>query len=135
MALSIAHVCIKTADLVKTETFFIEGLGMTKVFDFKKGNRRVGCYLKMSRRHYIEIFEAPEENGRSPIAHLCLETDDIDAMIQRLNRFGVKTTEKKMGCDSTYQTWFKDPNGIDIEVHQYTDKSAQLLGGDVEIDW
>ena len=135
MSLSIAHVCIKTDNLQKTETFYIQGLGMTKVFDFTKARRNVGCYLKISEGNFLEIFEEAVEKGTSPMAHLCLETDDIDAMIARLSTIGVKTTAKKLGCDSTYQIWFKDPNGIDIELHQYTDASSQLTGQDVEIDW
>jgi hypothetical protein len=29
----------------------------------------------------------------------------------------------------------KDPNGLDLEFQQYTPKSAQLTGRDVEVDW
>ena len=136
MSLSIAHICIKTPALEKTEQFYTAALGLLKVFDFTKEGKRVGCYLKVTEGQYLEVFEEPVPQSRpSFMAHLCLETDDIDDMIKQLNDFGVETTPKKKGCDHTYQTWFKDPNGIDIELHQYTDKSTQRTGQDVEIDW
>ena len=136
MSLSIAHICIKTESLEKTERFYTKALGCAKVFDFTKEGRQVGCYLKVTDRQFIEMFdEKVPQKEPSHMAHLCLETDDIDAMIKQLNHAGVETTPKKKGCDHTYQTWFKDPNGIDIELHQYTEKSTQHTGQDVEIDW
>ena len=136
MTLSIAHLCIKTTDLKETERFYTEALGLTKVFNFTKEGRPVGCYLRISDGNFIEVFEEETaESGSSLIAHLCLETDDIDGMIDRLKEAGVSTTPKKKGCDNTYQTWFQDPNGIDIELHQYTETSTQITGRDVEIDW
>ena len=136
MSLSIAHICIKTAALGETERFYTEALGLTKVFDFTKAGKQVGCYLKVAEGQFIEVFEEPvSKRAPSHMAHLCLETDDIDAVTKRLNDLGWKTSPKKMGCDHTYQTWFKDPNGIDIELHQYTENSTQHTGKDVEIDW
>ena len=136
MPLSIAHVCINTKNLDTTASFFVNALGMTRLFNFTKNGAIKGCYLRMSGGGFIEIFENDDgPDGRSPLAHLCLETDDIDGMKARLEANGVATTEKKKGCDDTYQVWFKDPNGIDIELHQYTATSAQLHPRDLEMDW
>jgi hypothetical protein len=35
-----------------------------------------------------------------------------------------------MGHDQSWQAWLADPNGITIELHEYTDKSSQVLGSD-----
>ncbi len=43
--------------------------------------------------------------------------------------------EIKMGCDHSLQFWVVDPNGVDVEFYQYTDKSAQLTRTDIEVDW
>jgi catechol 2,3-dioxygenase-like lactoylglutathione lyase family enzyme len=135
MTISIAHICIRTRDLAKTEAFYTEALGLSKVFDFTKNKRKVGFYLKVSDRSYIEAFDEDFTPAKSAIAHFCLETDDIDAAKKRLKDFGVSSTEKKLGCDNTWQIWFQDPNGIDIEFHQYTKDSSQMTGKSVEIDW
>ncbi len=139
MKVSIAHICINTDNLSKTEDFYCRVLGLIKVFDFTKNGKKVGCYLKVSEKSYLEIFETNSSQKTyeqsCPIAHFCLETDDIDEAKKRLNDCGISSSEKKLGCDNTYQIWFKDPNGINIEFHQYTDSSTQLTGENVEIDW
>ena len=43
--------------------------------------------------------------------------------------------ELKMGADHTPQFWMKDPNGMDLEFQQYTERSSQFTGRDVEVDW
>ena len=32
-----------------------------------------------------------------------------------------------------FQFWVQEPNGLDIEIQQYTDRSAQFTGNDVEV--
>ncbi|TIP51868.1 MAG: VOC family protein, partial [Mesorhizobium sp.] len=44
-------------------------------------------------------------------------------------------TPKKLACDDTYQAWITDPNGVRIELFEYTAKSAQFAGGDRVADW
>jgi glyoxylase I family protein len=48
---------------------------------------------------------------------------------------GVEVTEPRMACDNTTQAWVDDPNGVKIELFQYSDQSAQFVGGDREADW
>lgn len=136
MTLSIAHICILTNDLRATESFYTRALGMTKVFNFHKEGKLYGYYLEMSPKNYLEVFEDDGVTHRSSaFLHLCLETDNIEDAKKRINDAGVETTNIEKGCDNTLQIWFKDPNGIDIELHQYTDKSSQLTGLDCEVDW
>jgi catechol 2,3-dioxygenase-like lactoylglutathione lyase family enzyme len=123
-------------DLKASTAFFIDTLGLRKVFDFTRNGEIKGCYLEISEGNFIEIFEVDHVNTQpSALSHLCLQTDDIDGMKARLNAHGIATTEKKKGCDDTYQIWFKDPNGIDIELHEYTASSAQFNPRDLEMDW
>ncbi len=135
MKLAYAHICIKTEDLDKTEEFYTQVLGLEKVFNFTKGRKRLGFYLRISDMQFIEVCEANNiSHTPASISHLCLETDKIDDIKERLNSCDIDTTDKKLGCDNSYQIWFKDPNGIDIELHEYTDKSSQITGKDVEVD-
>jgi len=136
MKLSIAHVCILTKDLIATRRFYLDALGMEVAFEFYKDGDLYGYYLKMSDRNYIEVFKDTEiSHGPSRFLHLCLETDDIEAARERMIGAGVTCTEIKKGCDDTFQFWFKDPNGIDVELHQYTATSSQLTGRNCEVDW
>jgi catechol 2,3-dioxygenase-like lactoylglutathione lyase family enzyme len=132
----LAHVCINTKDLEASRKFYCEGLGLKKRFDFTKNGKVVGFYLKAGKGSYIEFFlDTKDYPGQSPLRHFCLETDDIEKARKRLLDNGIEATEIKLGCDATWQFWFKDPNGIDVEFHQYTRKSAQKTRKSVEIDW
>lgn len=64
-----------------------------------------------------------------------MEVEDIDAVAERLREMGVEAPEKKIGSDSSWQIWCKDPSGIDMEFHQYTEKSSQVTGEDCIVTW
>ncbi len=51
--------------------------------------------------------------------------DDIEATVKELRGRGVAVGEIKLGSDESYQAWFKDPDGNQFELHQYTPKSWQ----------
>ena len=129
MIKQLAHVCIVTLDLAATERFYCDVLGLSKGFDFERAGRIFGFYLKAGENTFIEVFEGDPAGAATGIRHLCLETDDLDDVTQRLTSAGVSSTNKVCAGDHSWQIWCKDPNGIDIEFHQYTDKSMQLVGG------
>lgn len=132
----IAHVCIIARDLEETERFYCGALGMKAGFDFRRGDERVGFYLEAGGGTYIEIFrgDCGPDAGASPLRHLCLEVDDLDAVKRSLEAHGVSATDKSLPCDHTWQIWCKDPNGVDIEFHQYTPESLQKTGGVAQVD-
>ncbi|MFW5774709.1 MAG: VOC family protein, partial [Chitinivibrionales bacterium] len=117
----IAHVCLNVQNLAHSINYY-STLGFSPVFRFTRDGALFGAYLKIAEGTYIEMFEnkdlqKPQNTG---IAHFCLETEDIDAVIEELRTKGVDFTEKKIGCDNTYQIWLTDPDGNQFEVHQYT---------------
>ncbi len=133
---ALAHICIMTGNLEACEQFYCGILGFKKRFNFTRNGEIKGFYLEISRHNFIEFFEDKTMYAqKSAIAHFCLETGNILEMKKRLGQHSIDTTEIKLGCDSSYQFWFKDPNGIDVEFHQYTAKSSQRTGKDAEMDW
>jgi len=135
----IAHVCLYVSDLERSMEYYAR-LGFKRRFLFNKSGKLYGAYLEFGESNFIELFEDPtavrtagNNNGR--LAHFCLETGSIEAVMKSLTAAGVEFTPKKFGCDATYQIWLKDPDGNDFEIHQYTPKSSQLIGGDIEADW
>jgi len=135
MELKFAHICLGTKDLEQTEHFYTEILGMEKVFEFFRDGARIGFYLRIADNEFIEVFEDKNaQSAQSIMLHLCLETNSIDQAQEALRRHGVATTEKIMGADNSYQIWFKDPNGLDIELHEYTKDSSQFTGADVKVN-
>lgn len=129
MILGIAHLCIRVADLEQTARFYCDGLGLKKAFDFIRDGKVVGFYLHVGNGNYLEIFlREPVEAGPSPIDHLCLETDSIDEVNARLSAAGYAVGEKKMGADHAWQAWLTDPDGVRIELHEYTADCCQKTG-------
>jgi lactoylglutathione lyase/glyoxylase I family protein len=131
----LAHVCIYVKDIERSIEFYSK-LGMEQRFVFYREGKLYGAYLEFGHGNFIELFEdAAGDFNRGRIAHFCIETPNIEVAMQMLAAAGVKYTPKKLGCDSTYQIWLKDPDGNDFEIHQYTAKSSQIVGGVVEVDW
>ena len=134
---SLAHVCIKTTNLDTTTDFYCGALGMKKMFNFTRSGKIIGLYLKAANVTFVEVFLADEVEkiGKQTLNHFCLETDDIEALRKSLVERGYSPQEVKMGADNSYQFWMKDPNGMDMEFHQYTPRSSQATGQDVEVNW
>ncbi|MDR2693465.1 MAG: VOC family protein, partial [Chitinispirillales bacterium] len=133
----IAHVCLYVKDLTRSVDFYSK-LGFQKRFVFNRNGNLFGAYLEFGDGNFIELFEDVSRSAVAALgrlAHFCLETPDIDAAMESLSARRIGFSPKKLGCDSTYQIWLKDPDGNEFEIHQYTENSSQLVGGEVEADW
>lgn len=132
----LAHICINVSNLDSSLDFY-KSLGFKVNFLFTRNGKNFGAYLEISSGSFIEIFENPEQTKKENcgLAHFCLEADDIDLVITKLAELKISHTEKKLGCDGTYQIWLKDPDGYPFEIHQYTKDSSQFTMKNVEADW
>jgi len=129
----LAHLCIHSRDLDATRSFYVDALGLEPGFDFLKDGRRFGYYLKFGQNTFIEVFEGdPGEVGN--INHLAIEVEDMDGVIERVRKAGHTVGDKKLGPDQSWQAWLEDPNGIRIELHEYTSDSSQLSGKPCRLD-
>ncbi|MBZ9849819.1 VOC family protein [Mesorhizobium sp. CA14] len=133
----LAHVCIFARDLEATRGFYRDVLGMDTRFNFLRDGRIFGFYLDCGGRSHVEVFEKSEArySEANQINHFCLEVEDIEEAVAHIRSKGVEVTPKKLACDDTYQAWITDPNGVKIELFEYTAKSAQFAGGDRIADW
>jgi lactoylglutathione lyase/glyoxylase I family protein len=133
----LAHVCIFANDLAETRDFYRDVLGMEIVFNFTRKNAWYGFYLGAGGRSNLEVFLKPEAeySNRNRINHLCLEVASIDDAVTHIRGRGVDVTDKALGCDETWQAWLADPNGVRIELFEYTALSAQFSGGDRVANW
>jgi glyoxylase I family protein len=137
MIKGIAHVCINTSDLEATERFYTKALGLTRKFAFLKDGNLFGYYLDAGNGGFVEVFGGDGiDTGRRPaMTHVCLEVDDLQATIEAVRNAGVEISDRKMGADNSWQAWVTDPNGIKIELLQYTAESCQFTGNDCIVDW
>jgi len=137
MIMRLAHVCIGSNDLAATEHFYCEILDMEKGFEFIKDGKPFGFYIKTGELTFIEVFQQGEEANyeRPIIKHLCLQVDDIDAIIADVRSKDYEITDKQFAGDNSYQCWITDPSGVSIELMQYTEESSQLTGNPVQVTW
>lgn len=135
---ALAHICLKTADLAATEKFYTEHLGFEKQFRFTRRGEVIGFYLRIADRVFLEAFSAeapPPSDPSHNLSHFCLDTDDLSGLRATLVGAGFDPTPIVTGADATLQFWVTDPNGVAIEVQEYTGESAQFRHDDVEVDW
>lgn len=135
----VAHTCIFAHDLDATEAFYRDVLGIPLTFHFKRGEQRIGYYLDLGGRTFIEVFHKAESRFEetNQINHICLETEDLDGLIAHVRERGIAITDKKLGADGTWQAWTADPNGVKLEIFQYTGESLQFgeAGGVCQVSW
>ncbi len=115
--------------MAETERFYCDVLGLPKAFTFEKEGKCIGFYVRLGDKTFLEVFQGDADNGAGGMRHFCIETNDIGAFHDRLAAQGLTPTEKILALDHSWQFWFKDPNGYDIEVMQYTAESLQRRGG------
>ena len=134
----LAHVCIFADDLAETRDFYRDVLGMEIVFNFERKGDWYGFYLGAGRpqpRRGLPqagggILRPERRSTTSASRSSC-----IDDAVAHIRSRGVAVTDKKFACDDTWQAWITDPNGVRIELFEYTAKSAQFVGGDRIADW
>jgi catechol 2,3-dioxygenase-like lactoylglutathione lyase family enzyme len=128
MIKGIAHTCYRVKDLTCAIQFYCDAFGLKQAFEFldKKG-KMIGVYIHVGGRNFIELFEGDVSNLKitGSYRHLCLEVDDIEALVRKLRERGIEVSDPKMGDDGSWQSWLSDPDGNRIELHQYTGESKQ----------
>lgn len=136
MVIRLAHVCIETTDLEGTERFY-ELLGARRQFEFRNfQDELIGMYLSFSEDTFIEVVKIASVNASGgALVHFALEVEELDVLVARLTAAGVTMSEKELGVDHTWMATCRDPNGIFIELHQYTQRSLQKTGGMCRIDY
>ncbi len=136
MITRLAHVCLSSTDLDRTENFYTRVLGFKLKYRYFKGGKPFGSYFEISPNQFIEVFlNCPEgDPNKAHVRHFCLETDNIDNLIKTIRSRDWEITDKVVGRDSTLQCWITDPDGTRIEFQQYTAESAQRIGGDRSMD-
>ncbi|QQE13540.1 VOC family protein [Planctomycetota bacterium] len=134
MIKQLAHLCILTKDLEKSRWFYCEVLGLEEGFVFKRDEKPIGFYVKLGENTFIEVFKG-EVVEQGNIRHMAIEVEDMDGVIARIREHGVEVSNKTMGADHSWQAWVIDPDGNEIEFHEYTKESLQLRGGVCQVNW
>jgi len=135
MKTGLAHVCIESRDLEATERFY-SVLGLNRQFEFRnKQNELVGFYLAFDNGTYIEVIKNTNTRGEGILRHFAMEVDNVDEAYDALVKAGYGATKKEFAGDHNWMITCNDPNGIFIEIQQYTVNSMQRVGGVCEVEY
>lgn len=135
MIVRLAHVCIETNNLEATEKFYT-ALGARRQFEFRnKRGALVGMYLYFGENSYIEVIKVSKVRIEGAVRHFALEVEDVNAVYETLIGRGIEATPATLESDHTLMVTCHDPNGIFIELQQYTANSMQKVGGVCEVDY
>ena len=135
MKTNLAHVCIESTDLSRTEEFY-NLLGLERRFEFRnQDDDLVGFYLAFGNETFVEVIKVSTRKTEGTIKHFAIECDDLDVCYQRLTASGVEVTERKLESDDTWMITCHDPDGVYIEIQSYTDESMQRRGGTCRVEY
>ncbi len=122
----IAHVAVRVSDIGKSRDFYGRLLGLDEPFQMSAKGKLVVAFLKVNDRQYIELYPGlpPGENIR--LAHVCLESANIQKTFDQLSAAGLKPRPVlKAGAGNTL-TLVHDPDGQMIEFLQYQPGSLHV---------
>ena len=120
------HVNIRTADLAATRAFYTQVMGMEDgyrpPFDFP------GIWLYAGEAPVIHVTDIGKGSPRHPtdgvipvgtgmVDHIAFFGDDPEALRGRLRRAQLTFEERVVPRNGILQIFFRDPNGILIEVN------------------
>lgn len=140
MIVRLAHLCFRTSRFAEMTEFYGKTLELVEQFTLNLPDGRVfGRYFALGETSFLEIFDQagatemwggdtgePRVLPGSTYQHFCLQVTALDALRDRLVGKGLSVTPVTLGMDNSRQAWIKDPDGNDIELMEYTDKSLQI---------
>jgi catechol 2,3-dioxygenase-like lactoylglutathione lyase family enzyme len=115
--LGISHVTFKSSDLARARAFYALLLGFTA--EAVPSAAGVSLRVAINERQYVQVLRGLQPN-EDRLAHVALETDDVEAMRRYLEGRGVEVPPA-VGRDESGNRAFivRDPEGHAIELVQH----------------
>ena len=119
------HIAIIASDWEKAKEFYIDKLGFEMYREVYRPE--VDDYLRMLRQgdtvlelfikpNYPERVNNPEAKG---LRHLAFHVENIEPAVAWLNSLGIETEPiREDKCNGGRFTFFKDPDGLPLELHE-----------------
>ena len=119
------HIAIICSDWDKAKDFYIDKLGFQMIREVYRPE--VNDYLRMLQQGdtVLELFIKPDAPQRvtNPEAlglrHLAFHVEDIEPAVAWLNSVGIETEPvREDKVNGGRFTFFKDPDGLPLELHE-----------------
>jgi glyoxylase I family protein len=126
MLKGIHHIAIICSDYEVSKKFYTEILGLNVIREtYRKERQSYKLDLSLNDQYVIELFSFPSPPTRPSkpeavgLRHLAFEVDNLEEVIQHLNRYNIaiepvredELTQKKF-------TFIADPDNLPIEFYQ-----------------
>ena len=123
----LGHVCLGTVRLEAQIEFYCEVLQCELVHSFSNlDGFRYGAFLAVGEGSFLEFFHDESERGSGGrFRHLAFQVEDLKAQAQRLGALGLKLEVRRGTTDGALLACIEDPDGNEIEFHQYDEMSVQ----------
>jgi lactoylglutathione lyase len=128
----IGHLALRVRDLDRSLDFWRDRVGFQEMQRLKRDNGDTWLvYLRITDDQYLELFpgavteQVPPDDANG-VMHICLEIEDLDEEIARLEAAGVRIVSPiKGGIDNNRGAWIHDPDGNRIELMEMHPNSIQ----------
>lgn len=113
---AVSHIAVYSADVAKTEAFYVHDLGATRRPD---AENPAGTRYYVSPTQYIEVLPLPASAGKTRLDHIAFATADAEAMRQYLYSQHV-AVPAKVSVAADGSRWFTvtDPEGNRVEFSE-----------------
>ncbi|MHB8993739.1 MAG: VOC family protein [Armatimonadota bacterium] len=121
----IHHIAVEVSDAEKSADFYCRLLGFTRGDKFVFADRGRTIIFVQLGETCLELLQDAEYDA--PVAqpkmlgfkHVCLETTEVDAEVERLRAAGVKITMEPFDTAINSRiSFFEDPDGLMLELWQ-----------------
>jgi catechol 2,3-dioxygenase-like lactoylglutathione lyase family enzyme len=114
--ISLHHTHLMASDLDATINFWRKHFGAEVVFDADfAGARNVFMRVGQGRLHLYA--QPPKHTGPAVVHHLGIETDELSALVARLQAAGISVTDVRELPDARY-AMAQGPDGLLLELFQ-----------------
>ena len=133
MTIRLGHVCLATPRLEEMIAFYCEHLDCRVAHEFKnERGDRYGAFLAVGDGTFLELFNADPrassgeyraDSGR--FRHLAFQVESVAAIAARFAHARPAPEVTRGRTDRALQCWVLDPDGNQIEFHEYDEQCVQ----------
>ena len=114
--LSLHHTHLFASDVDRSIAFWRDHFGAVVLVDADfAGARNVFMRVGEGRLHLYA--QAPQHAGAGTVHHLGIETDELEALVERLRAAGISVTDVRRHTEADY-AMAKGPDGLLLELFQ-----------------
>lgn len=121
----IHHVAIIASDYEASKDFYVNKLGLPLIREVCRQERNDYILTLLVGDVEVELFveENPPQRVTNPEArglrHLAFHVEDIEEAVKELNALGIPTEPIRVDpYTGTRMTFFRDPDGLPLELHE-----------------